>query len=222
MPCIHRTLRLLAPLLLLGAAPAFAQVYYVQPVPVSFFIDGGPSFTSGETANYLNNGWTAGGGLALRPDPAGPFSLRTEVNFSRFGATSQLLNEGSEANQTQINGGYGETVDAQIDGVLETPVSPWMHAYVTGGVGLAWRRIELNQYGSSPCDGFLGVCGAPFSGYNSTTVATYDTTRFAWNVGAGVNFPLPAGQAWFVEARFERIETPTPTEFVPIRVGIRF
>jgi opacity protein-like surface antigen len=213
----------LAPLALAGVTPAFAQVYYAQPVLVpQFYLDAGPSFTVGHTSDYLDTGWTVGGGFQLRPDPTAPFSLRAEVNYSRFGATSQLLDEGAEANQTQINGGYGETVDGQIDGVLEAPLAPALRGYVMGGVGVAWRRIQLNQYGSSPCDGFLGVCGPQFSSLTSSSVATYDSTRFAWNVGAGLSFPLPAGQSWFVEARYERIETPTPTEFLPVRFGIRF
>jgi opacity protein-like surface antigen len=204
-----------------AAAPAFSQVYQLQPLPMQWFIDGGPSFPLGTTSNYLNTGWTLGGGFAIHPDPGGPFSIRTDVNYSRFGATNQLLNEGSQANQTQITGGYGETVDAQVDGVLEAPVNPWAHAYFMGGIGFAWRSISLNQNGVSPCDGFLGVCG-PFTTVTNNTVATYNTTRFAWNIGAGVSFPLPAGQAWFVEARYERIETPVPTEFLPVRFGIRF
>jgi opacity protein-like surface antigen len=221
MPAMHGLRSALAPLALLTAAPAFAQVYYAEPVP-HFFLDAGPSFPVGTTSDYFNTGWTVGGGFQLRPDPTAPFSLRAEVNYSRFGATSQLLNEGSEANQTQITGGFGETVDGQIDGVLEAPLAPYVHGYVTGGVGVAWRHIELNQYGSNPCDGFLGVCGAQFAVTTSNTVATYNSTHLAWNVGAGLNFPLPAGQSWFVEARYERIETPTPTEFLPLRFGIRF
>ena len=221
-------LLILAPLALgAGSAPALAQgypypQYQVQPLPLQWFIDGGPSFTLGRTADYLDNGWTVGGGFELRPQPGQPFTLRTELDYSRFGATSQLLSEGEEANQTQIDGGYGEAVDAQVDGVLEEPLNPWTRLYLMGGIGVAYRRIELTQSGSSPCDPFLGVCGPGLGSVSSTNVASYDTTRFAWNVGAGLDFPLPAGQSWFVEARYERIETPEPTEFLPLRVGIRF
>lgn len=48
------------------------------------------------------------------------------------------------------------------------------------------------------------------------------TTRFAWNVGVGVEFPLQDGSAWFIDARYHRIETSEPTEFIPIQVGYRF
>jgi hypothetical protein len=53
-------------------------------------------------------------------------------------------------------------------------------------------------------------------------VAASDDTRFAWNAGLGVDFALPGGQSWFVEARYERIETQEPTEYIPIRFGLRF
>jgi len=37
-----------------------------------------------------------------------------------------------------------------------------------------------------------------------------------------MSFALPAGQSWFIEARYERIQTQGPTELVPIRIGFRF
>jgi hypothetical protein len=57
---------------------------------------------------------------------------------------------------------------------------------------------------------------------HDTLVASSDSTHFAWNAGAGMDFPVPSGQSWFVEARYERIETQAPTELVPIRFGFRF
>ena len=36
------------------------------------------------------------------------------------------------------------------------------------------------------------------------------------------NIPLPNGQSWFIEARYERIETQGPTEYIPIRFGFNF
>jgi opacity protein-like surface antigen len=214
---------LLAPVLLVGlCAPALAQVYAVQPLPLQWFVDAGPSFPLGTTADYFNTGWTVGGGFAARQDPAQPFYLRTEFDYSRFGASSELISAGQAAGPTQINGGYGETFDWQVNGVFEQPFNAWAHFYATGGIGLAYRRIELTQSGPTPCNDFLGVCGPGFSGSTTNGVASYDTTRFAWNVGAGFDFPLPGGQSWFVEARYESIETPGATQFLPIRVGIRF
>src|SRR5262249_9647548 len=101
--------------------------------------------------------------------------------------------------------------------VLEAPVSPWMRFYVAGGVGVGYRRIELTQNGFL-CDPFF--CSSGFG--RSTLVASDDSTRFAWNAGAGLDFALPGGSSWFVEAGYERIQTQERTEFIPIRFGFRF
>ncbi|MGP8033511.1 MAG: hypothetical protein ACLPQ6_05135 [Steroidobacteraceae bacterium] len=217
------SLRLLAPLILAGiAAPAFAQVYQVQPLPVQWFVDGGPSFPLNTTSDYFNTGWTLGGGFNVRQAPGLPFYLRTDFNYSRFGAASELISVGQAATATSINGGYGEAFDAQVDGVFEQPLNAYSHLYFMGGLGLAYRHIELTQSGPTACNSFLGVCGPGLGGSTTNGVQAYDATRFAWNVGAGVDFPLGGVQSWFVEARYERIETAQPTEFLPIRFGFRF
>ena len=211
--------RFLAPLLLIGGcAPALAQVYqYDNPRPIQWFIDGGASVTTGTTSDFLNSGWNIGTGFTVRPDPRAPFMLRAELNYNRFAATDQLLALGAAANQTSVDNGYGSVVTGQLNGVFEAPVSPWMRLYVTAGAGVGYRRIELTQNGFF-CNAFF--CGPGFG--NGTVVASEDTTRFAWNAGAGLDFNLPRGQSWFVEARYERIETQAPTEFIPIRFGFRF
>ncbi len=101
--------------------------------------------------------------------------------------------------------------------MLQAPLNPWVRFYALGGVGIGYRRLELTQNGFF-CDAFF--CGSGFG--RDTLVASDDSTHFAWNAGAGLDFPLPGGQSWFVEARYERIETLGPTELIPIRFGFRF
>jgi opacity protein-like surface antigen len=205
-------------LLSVCAAPALAQMYpYPAQRPVQWFIDGGASVTQGQTGNDFDNGWTLGTGVNIRPDPSQPFSLRMEVNYSRFEATNGFINANEAASNTPIDNGSMQTVTGFVDGVLSAPMTPWVRFYATGGVGLGYRRIELTQNGFL-CDPFF--CGSGFG--RNALVASSDTTRFAWNAGAGIDFALPGGQAWFVEARYERIESPQPTEYVPIRFGFRF
>lgn len=229
MPSTKRYPRALAPLALLAAAaaaaalssaPAHAQGYpYQSPPerPVQWFIDGGASVTEGPTANDFDNGWTIGTGVIIRPEPPGPFALRFDLNYSRSEATSQFISLNQAATGTPIDNGTLQTVSGFLNGILEAPFNPWVHFYATAGAGLVYRHIELTQNGFF-CDNFF--CGPFFS--PNTVVASNETTRFAWNAGAGVNFVLPRGQSWFVEARYERIETPQPTEFIPIRFGFRF
>jgi hypothetical protein len=72
------------------------------------------------------------------------------------------------------------------------------------------------------CDGWWGFCGTGFFA-GDVLVDREETTRFAWNAGVGMEFPLYGGQSWFVEARYNRMATQgAPTEFIPVRVGLRF
>jgi opacity protein-like surface antigen len=204
-----------------AAVPAFAQGYYGPYQysgnrPVQWFIDGGASLTQGTVGDDFDNGWTLGFGVMFR-QPEQPLALRLDFNYSRYSATNRFLAANEAATNTPIDDGTMQTVTGFLDAVLEAPVSPWARLYATGGVGVGYRRIELTQNGFF-CDAFF--CGPGFG--NNTLVASSDTTRFAWNAGAGVSFQMPYGQAWFIEARYERIQTPQPTEFVPIRFGYRF
>lgn len=211
--------RILAALALVGcvagAAPAFAQGYYrSQPAdrPVQWFVNGGAAITESDTNTNFNDGWTFGGGVNIKPAP-GPFMLRLDLNYSYFGASDQLI----AANPT-ANYGYMETLTGFADGVLEMPVNPWTRFYVMAGPGFGWRGVYLTNAGVYCTPYFCGP------GYGAGALVARDTsTNFAWNAGVGVDFALPGGQSWFLEARYERLDTsPAPTEFIPLRVGFRF
>jgi hypothetical protein len=97
-------------------------------------------------------------------------------------------------------------------------------AYLMAGGGGAYRRISLTQtagFGGYYCDGWSGFCnGGYFPG--DVLVQRDSTTRWEWNAGAGINFPLYGGQSWFIEARYTQMQTPVPTSYIPVRVGFRF
>jgi opacity protein-like surface antigen len=214
-------LRAAAALLLLGCTQAaLAQVYqypaYPPARPVQWYLDGGASITQGETADDFDNGWTIGTGVLVRPDPTQPFALRFDLNYARSEATGQFIAANEAATDTPIDHGSMQTVSGFVGPMVEAPLNPWMRLYATGGVGLGYRRIELTQNGFF-CDPFF--CGG---GFGHALVASSDSTHFAWNAGGGIDFALPGGMSWFLEARYERIATQGPTELVPIRVGIRF
>jgi opacity protein-like surface antigen len=223
MKAMKSYMRILAPLVLLGcAAPTFAQVYqsqsgYAYARPVQWYIDAGGSITQNETSNYFDNGWSIGTGVNFLPDPSQPFMLRAEVNYNRFDATNAFIAQNQSTTQTPIDDGNMQTVTGFLDGVWGVPLNPWMHIYATGGVGLGYRRLELTQ-NTFYCNSYF--CGPGFG--SNSLVASSDTTKFAWNAGLGIDFAMPYGQSWFIEARYERIETQDPTEYIPIRFGYRF
>jgi opacity protein-like surface antigen len=218
-----------AALLVGGSLPALAQGYYYGPGgpgpynPLHFYVEGGSTITTGQTSNYLDNGWNLGGGVQWRPAP-GPFSLRLDLNYSRNDASNQLLDEGSAADQTRIDDGWSDIFTFDVDGVLDIPLGRGIKAYVMAGGGGAYRRISLTRtvgFRGYYCDDWYGFCESGFYP-GDRIVDRNSTTRWEWNAGAGVNFPLPNGQSWFVEARYTQMQTPVPTSFIPIRVGYRF
>ncbi|MBS0422763.1 MAG: outer membrane beta-barrel protein [Proteobacteria bacterium] len=207
-----------------NAQYGYSNDYAYGRGPVQWHIMGGAALTTGHTADYLETGYTIGGGLTFRPAPMSLFSLRADLSFSRFNATNRLLNIGAEQNQTEIDDGWGDIVNLDVDGVLDIPLGARVRGYVMAGVGGAYRRIDLTQtvgFGGYFCDDWYGYCGIGVVP-GDVLVQREETTRFAWNAGVGVEFPLDRGQSFFVEARYSRMETPNPTEFIPIRIGYRF
>lgn len=225
-------IRCIATAMLLGLAgtPALAQYGYPQRYddgaqrPIRWHVEGGYAVTTGQTVDYLVNGWSVGGGFTFRPSPASPFSLRTDLSFSQFGATKSLITLGEEQNQTYIDDGTGRLVNLDLDAVFDVPLGSRARGYLMAGVGGAWRQIDLTQtvaFGGYYCDSWYGFCGFGVVP-GDVLVQREQTTRFAWNAGLGIEFPMYNGQSWFIEARYNRMETPQPTEFIPIRVGLRF
>ena len=216
----------LGAVMLLGSCvPAMAQGYFGRGdnYPLHWYVDGGFTATTGQTSNYLDNGWNIGGGLQWRPQP-GPFSLRLDLSYNRNNATNQLLSEGSVADQTRIDDGWSDIFTFDLDGVFDIPIVPGVKAYLMAGGGGAYRRISLTQtarFAGYYCDDWGGWCEQGFYP-GDVLVDRTKTTRFAWNAGVGLDFALYNNQSWFIEARYTQMETPVPTSFVPIRVGYRF
>jgi hypothetical protein len=200
-----------AVLLFGGSVPAMAQVFYAPgpDYPLHWFVDGGFSATTGQTSNNLDNGWNFGGGVQWRPQP-GPFSLRGDLSFSRFNGTNLVT---QTANGPQVlDDGWTNAFTFTVDGVYDIPLGGGVKAYLMAGGGGAYVRED---FGGFFCTQFNSFCGGP-------SYPGQDSTKWDWNAGAGINFPLYGGQSWFIEARFDKVETNLATQFVPIRVGFRF
>ena len=219
----------LGAMLLLGVwaeAPAqnYTERYYEPRQHVHWHMDTGYDATTGQIKSFLDGGWTIGGGFTWQPDFSSPLALRTDLNYSRFQATRQLIGINAAADQTEIDDGYGEIVDFAVDGEYRMPLSPYLTGFAVAGVGIAHRHIALTQtvaVGGYVCDYWFGYCDFGLVP-GDVVVASDNTTQFTWNAGLGLDFALGGGQTFFVEARFMRMQTAQPTDFVPIRVGLRF
>ena len=201
-----------AVMLLAGAVPAMAQVYYGPgpTLPLHWYVDGGYSVTTGQTTNYLDNGWNIGGGVQWRPSP-GPLSLRVDGSFSRYDATNQLLADGAQANQTYINNGWGDIFSLDLDGVFDIPLGGGVKAYLMAGGGGAYRRINFTQ-----TVGFLAIAATAgrVSAHRASRRATCWSITRPPPVGNGMpvraSIFRSAETVWFIEKRYTQMQTPRP------------
>jgi len=210
------------------ASPAMAQFYYSSQTyrPLHWQIHGGYSPTIGTTSDYLQGGWTFGGGLTWYPSPHSPLALRLDLSYSEYNATHNLLYQNATALQTRIDSGIGRTWGGDVDGQYDFAVAPGVNGYLIAGVGTYRREIQLYQtvLGAGYfCDPWWGFCGFGYFPASATVASTTSAWQFSWNAGIGFDFPLGNGTSWFVDARYLRIgPSDQKSEFIPLRVGLRF
>lgn len=217
---------IIAVLLIFAAGAANAADPFADSPGAHWHVMGGFSEPIGTTSDYLQGGYAIGGGLTLVPSATSPLTWRFDLSYAGHDASSELINLGQQSTNVQINGGTVQLWSLTGDAVLHVPVVYGVRAYGLAGVGVYHTRVELTQtvpyYGGYYfCDPFWGFCDAGY-GYGNAVVIAHDTTKFGWNVGGGLEFALPSGDSWFIEARYNRVSASTPIEFVPIEVGYRF
>jgi opacity protein-like surface antigen len=215
------------------------QNYYLQQVPppkeplVHGFFEGGYSETVGKTSDYLQGGYAVGAGFSVAPAAGSPVDFRFDVNYARNGATNALLAL-SQTTNSSINEGNARIWSATLDLEFRIPLGGGVQAYFLGGGGAYNTRIAFRKpvfvnggyyggaFGGYYCDPFYGFC---YGGYGEENVASHTVTKFGWNAGMGLNFPLENGASWFLEGRYNRIQVNNasiPIAYVPIMIGLRF
>ena len=211
-----------APLLI-----SLCSVAHTQEARVHWHVMGGYSETLGHTADYLQGGYLLGGGVSVTPTPRSPLDLRFDLSYSDHNATNQFVDIGQQATNGQADSGRGTFWSATGNVVFHVPLNYAVRAYGIAGIGAYHERVELTQTflvdGGFFCDPFSGFCEGGFA-VGQTVVAAHDVTKFGWNAGIGLEFPLQFGYgpAWFIEARYHHISTPMATEYIPIEIGLRY
>jgi opacity protein-like surface antigen len=213
--------------------------YYYQQVPaqkewlVHGYIEGGYSETVGKTSDYLQGGYSVGAGFSVAPAPGSPVAFRFDVHYAQNNATTAFLGLNQSTNSA-INEGNERIWAGTLDLEFRVPLGGGVHFYLLGGGGAYNTRLSFREpvflrggyydgYGGYYyCDPFMGFCGG---GFGEINVASHTVTRFGWNAGAGLDFPLDNGASWFIEGRYNRIRVSNasiPIEYVPITIGLRF
>ncbi|HET7451442.1 MAG TPA: outer membrane beta-barrel protein [Thermoanaerobaculia bacterium] len=176
--------------------------------PVQFGISGGADFPVSDQSDVYKTGWNGTALLAFNFGTS-PFGLRVDGSYHEFRTKSDFEAE------------FGNGKTRIVDGTFDVVIGP--------------RNMAVEPY-------FLGGGGAydmRFEGQDITTGNAFKdtTTRFGWNVGGGIAFPLgPPGTSSriFIEARYTSVSVDvdrfsnsihtggTRFTFVPVNVGFVF
>ena len=179
---------------------------------------GGYDFVTGSARDYIHGGADATVGVSWFPSPALPVGVRLDGSYNWFAAGSQLLRSGGVDYTQGERRVYGGDLDLQSDFAR---VSSRQKAYLLAGIGEYRLATSLQKLSAAPL-----VCGNNFCGrYPTVLAAESDTSAWAasWNAGVGWAIALDAHTALFIEARYQRIFAGgSNTQFIPVRVGLRF
>jgi hypothetical protein len=171
--------------------------------PFSFAIGGGYTNSLGSSGRYLDNGWNvqAGGGYNFNSY----LGAMLDFNFSSMGvASTTLRNLGAP-------GGNVDIASFTIDPIVHLHRKGPVDFYLIGGGGLYHRYDDL----SAPSAGFAGPFG-------ETILASYSVNKPGFNGGAGITLGTKWHAKFYVEARYTRMLTSVPTDYIPITAGIRW
>ncbi len=186
--------------------------------PFSAQAGGGYDVVTGSAGQYIHGGGAAAIGVTWFPSPALPLGLRLDGSYDWFTPGRQLLGLGGVDYTQGERNVYGGDLDLQVDFAR---LSSKQKAYLLGGFGEYRIATSLQKLSAAP-----RVCGKHFCGtYPTVLAAENDTSAWdeSWNAGVGWAMALNAHTSLFVEARYQRIFSHgSSTQFVPVRVGLRF
>jgi hypothetical protein len=192
--------------------------------PFLLQIEGGYTITQDTASKALDNGWNAGFGFTWFPSSSVPLGLRVDGSYSRFDSTTQALNQAAQIyNNPNIAFGRQDSYGGDVDLELDLNMGSHVKEYFFGGVGRYREHTRFEQVTYQRGIACYYYCFPAFIGTSS--IAAENTTGWlnSWNAGMGFEFALSDPARFFIEARYQRILPSTnKSEFVPIRVGLRF
>ena len=194
--------------------------------PIFGFIGGGPVIPLAEAGDRFNvgPGFNAGIGFNFNNH----FGVQLEALWSRFSVNGDLLNTTDlDANHRMQ---YG-TLDAVANVVRSGPFT----AYLLGGGGLYYRRVQLTQFAGTAvvpaCDPWLYYC-YPSAVSVETILGSRSSTDWGLNGGVGFSVRVAGGLKLYAEGRYHYIFGPefdagdggqrADGEYIPVMFGLRF
>jgi opacity protein-like surface antigen len=183
----------------------------------TFNVGGGLTTITGRDAGKLDHGGNVqvGGGYFFNRY----FGVTGNFQFNQLGITR------SELNLLNQPDGNARVYSVTADPTLRLPLGGGANVYVLAGGGYLRRTVEFTQptlaqtFIFDPWWGFFGSALVPVN----QVLGTVRSDSGAYNVGGGINVPLPITKLHFyIEARYlHGFTSNSNTTVVPIIFGIR-
>jgi opacity protein-like surface antigen len=159
-------------------------------------------FRTDDIGDGFTLGWQGMASLEFRR-PGHPIGLRVDVIFGENPANDQLNADVSTFAGPAVSTKFG-TLGANVD--------------------LIYSFGEARRRGGAYLLGGIGTCRVSLSETSGGITASSSETKFAWNAGGGLTFPVRAA-AMFLEARYVNVTTKLfasgKAQFVALTAGFR-
>jgi hypothetical protein len=182
--------------------------------PFSFAIGGGYTNSLGSSGRYLDNGWNVQGGAGYNFNQY--IGAMLDFNYSSLGINGATLSN------LGAPGGGVHIASFTVDPIFHVHQKGPVDFYLIGGGGLYHRYDDL----TAPSAGFAPVA-TPFGFFNApyvgeTVLASYSINKPGFDAGAGLSFGTRWHAKLYLEARYNRMLTSVPTDYIPITMGVRW
>jgi opacity protein-like surface antigen len=180
--------------------------------PFSFAFGGGYTSSLGSSGRYLDNGWNVQVGAGYNFNSY--LGVMLDANYTGMGINSTTLaNLGAQGGNVNV---LSFTVDPIVHLHRKGPVD----FYLVGGGGLYHRYDDL----TAPTVGYIPV-STPFGLFNAPVMGALTSSSVnkpGFDGGAGISFGTKWHAKLYAEARYNRMLTSRPTDFIPVTFGIRW
>lgn len=195
-------------------------------------IDGGYAFATGDTADFLDDDWSIGGGAIYWPSDW-PIGIAFDLNYWQMDLSGSAIDRINEIidqdpnNEGDITGGDVEAWQFGVNAIWSLGPDTASGFYLTGGISyndLTGRITETGLVYYPPiCDPWYWWWCVPGGvGPGNIVVGKQSSEEFGWNLGAGYSFDTRSGQ-FFIEARYQQIDVGEESlEYIPLMFGFRW
>ena len=147
-----------------------------------------------------------------------PVGLEFDFGFTEMDMRREVLED------VDASGGRVEVWNLGAAGVWATDSSGPVNLELSAGIGgyhLDGKLTEPGLWGGIICPPWSWYC-YPGMIPGDLIVASESTTKFGWNVGAGLVIGLQSGSQLFFKVKYHSISTKQTTEYMPIIIGYRW